>query len=561
MAQNFSYFQNQMQQQAGGLGGQPQMPGVGGNGMPASAAQSMGMTPQEFAMLQQMMANPNAADAFGARQAMGAPPEFQNPFGDPKLMLVGGLAGIPVSMAIEKLHGVEHSRIAGIARKLDSLPVINGVSNFLENKVLTHLKGTWADEMLNRTARSLGPDEAMRVMQANHINALLKPFADSHKTLLAPLTSAKTLEQFSTTVDDQIIRLLQDALNKGNLDGKLAEKVTAAVTAGTVDHKVLGLARKVASADSKEALKVLSGLRRGVRSVQSHYMPMFADQAVLAHKLKDVGPIGRMFAATSNYIRRMFGGEVMKNMPGMGNRVGQAAAQEGSGLVGKLLGPFMAGFITIGSALSKAKDAPAGEKVSTFFHDFFGFGVGTLLGMEMGAKYLRGPLTRLLGSKAVAAPLKFLRFIPGIGPWFAGLSAVGILTQVLAMTVVAEPFKRLGEWLSHRIFGKPSQETIDKIEGKTPKDKPVVPATANGQGLDYSGPFEQLRSRIHTQSPITNGAAAVAQQAANTAQQYSLTPDQIIPSLAAQRSDQIAQQVLAQPWDARFFDPAGQAGH
>ncbi len=554
MAQNFSYFQNQLQnggaQQAGAVpGGNPAMP---------TPAQSMGINPQQLAALQQMLANPNAGDAYGAMGAPGEMPEMKNPFGDPRLMLVGGLVGIPVSMVFDKLHGKDHEYIAKVAGLVDDLPGVRNVSHFIDEQLLSRLQGQWADEMLQRTARSKGAARAIERMQLAQILGMVKPYAAANPALAKQLRNARTFENFSKVVDDEVLKILK-GIDPATLNPKMAQKVADAVAKGTVDRKVIELAQKVATTEeSKATLKLLAGFHRGVKSLIEHYMPMFADQAVLAEQLgkKNVGPIGRLLASTSNYIRRMFGGEALKGVPG----AAKSAASEGSGLFGKMFGPFIAGFITFGSALSKAKDAPAGEKVSTFFHDFLGFGVGTLIGMEVGAKFLRAPIAKLLGGKALSTPLKFLRFIPGIGPWLAGVTAVGFITQMLAMTVMAEPFKKLGEWIAHSLFGKPSQETLDKIEGKTHEPKNNVPANANNQPLARSGRFEQFRRSIQgggSAIPAANGAHAQVGPTGNP--NFSLSPDMISQSMAAQRHDSISQEVINAPWNPHGFNPM--SGH
>ena len=509
-------------------------------------------------------------------------PPFENPMMmDPASMLIGAAAGVPISMAMDKLHGVEHGRIAGIAAKIDGLPGVKQASSFLETNVLSKIKGKHADDFLMRVAREKGPEAAVAQFQLHHIDDALKPFAGENAAILKKLGSAKTFEQFTASTDQKILGMLRQAQKGGQMNPRTAEKVAAILKSGEIDNKAILLAEKVVGKEAKGTLKMLAGVRARIHGLNSNYLHSFSDQALLAHKMKNVGPIGRMFGSMSNHVRGMFGGETLKKGFNSGKtKVAQtaegAAAAESKGIMGKLFGPVMAGAITIGSALGKAKKADEGEKVKTFFHDFLGFGVGSLVGWQVGKNVLNkfNVFTRLFGKMggfgkilAAAKPLKFLKFIPGIGPALAGIGLAGMLTEVLAITVLAEPFKRGGEWLAHRVFGKPSEATLAKIEGKPQPGGEAAPGAAAPGGL----PAQQQNPGLYSQSfnrpsrfqsfkdQISGGAtsATPAAAAATNPAAFSTPLDQISYSPAAAQSEAETASMMGN-WSAQnSMDPFG----
>lgn len=344
--------------------------------------------------------------------------------------------------------------------------------------------------------------------------------------------------------------------------------------------------------DEKKILQKLRGFKESVSGVRSHFKPGYEAQARLTAKLAadGTGPVGRTIAMGGQYLQRIFNGDTMR----MG----------GKGFFGSLLGPAMAGGFIFGQSIQKASKAQKGEKTETFFHDFFGTGISNFVGWELGRKWLNaaGAKKKILGrfstirpfdnvvgghlpivgerfGKLVGNPLvktfgenfftKGVRGIlgTGLGGFAARLSLGGLATEIVAMLVFGTAFQKVGEGISHLIFGKPSKESL---EGKTKQAQkqqeqaaqamqkqqeqyqkmaqqggmPYNPAMAPGQPIQRTS-FNGQGMTPQPAQPGMNPAYGYGQpQARQPMPQYSLSPEMISQSTAANQMQSVYNQII-----------------
>lgn len=403
--------------------------------------------------------------------------------------------------------------------------------------------------------------------------------------------------------------------------------------------------------EQEKILARLRGVKERISGLKGHYRPSYEAQARLTAQLKSrgVGPIGRTIALGGQYLQRIFNGETM-SMGGGGKGIFSAA----------MAGPLMAGALIFGQSINKASKAQDGEKTKTFFHDFFGTGIANFIGWELGRKWLNsiGASHRILGrfgtkrpfdnaigsrlpifgercgkgaeklfkSPTVGAPFRFLfggvdkvlshtvglpfhktfsgstgRFMSsvagkGLGGMMARMTLGGLATELMAMFVFGSAFQWVGEKVSHLIFGKPSQDSIDGKKPQAPglaqqagqppqapgqaqgvqpfpgfnpqtmqqrayglPNQPFSPAMAAGQGQGQPTPQSGFYGQP-PQQPQANPIPTVP--SAN--QRFSLTPSMISQNAAAGNEQQIQQQIMNQQKTAQqksngrdnFFNPA-----
>lgn len=275
-----------------------------------------------------------------------------------------------------------------------------------------------------------------------------------------------------------------------------------------------------ATKEQRNLLKYFNGLRERASGIQKYYNPIYQGQAEVSAMLKSkgVGPIGRMIGSSMNYLKRIFNGETFQ--PGH--------QLEKGGLFSGLGGTVFAGMFIFGQAVKKARDAKEGEKTKTFFHDFLGAGLFNFIGWEIGRKVLNGSgifhqvpkMLPFLKSSKRPFNNRVIRYLPIIGEgfgkgvrkligenkwgirlgnfsgkWLGGglarLTLGGLATELIAMFVIGGLFQKVGEKLSHMIFGKPSEESL---EGKSKKQQ-------NGQQ-----PQNAAMAPNGPQNPALNGA-------------------------------------------------------
>ncbi len=156
--------------------------------------------------------------------------------------------------------------------------------------------------------------------------------------------------------------------------------------------------------------------------------------------------------------------------------------------MGKLFGPFLAGALVVGFAFNASKKADTKEeKRKMFAHNFLGEGMGLFFGWLVAEKALRTTniATKMLSSASMG---RFAR-MGSVGGFVAGIAA---------MTVLSVPFKKVGEAISHTLFGKPNKELLEEkekagIKVYSPDNFPPGSTVNNNQqnpqaqGLDRSG--------------------------------------------------------------------------
>lgn len=505
----------------------------------------MGLDPRQLAMARQALQSPNAGDGFSNPNGANSE-EMVNPLmpGTPADMLAGGVVGTGIGLGMNYLS--QKGSTVQAAKFIDKLPGISKLSAWLDQKVLKNPsfnEKAWVKEMTLAHARGAASPEAavkaaMAQMEARHIGMVLKPF-EKNPEIIKRLGGHTSFEKFMEAATREV--------------GTLAKGTKA----------------------EQKLAKTIRGLGQQIKGKNNLYSPLFRDQARLVHLLEKegVGPIGRSAAMGMNYLHRIFGGEMLKDSMSFMKKGGNASAAAAAsvtpgaqaavnatekgliggskGLFGKLFGPFLAGAMIIGQSFAKAKKAPEGEKGRTFFHDFIGTGIGQFIGWEFGRKVLNsfGIVPKLLGGAARKLPFGFLSKVPLLKV-ISGVTLGGVVTEMLAMFVIAGLFQKVFEGISHKIFGTPSK---DALEGGKGKPAQQLPSSTNGQPLSRKSRYNSLFSPASAQAglPNTHGQAAVTGN-------FTLTPSQISTSMAAQRSQQNESQVLGSNWNEHnFFNPFG----
>lgn len=482
------------------------------------------MTPQQQQTIQQALKNPHASDEF-INNLMPITPEG---------MLMGAGAGVAVSKGFNALFdGGANSKIARSAQWLDNLPVVRQVSQFLEDRAFTWMRGK--DNWTRQLATSMTPAEVERHLIKTHVDALkvlegtgavkadrlpakvlanLKNLSDlkgAEKQLTEYIALAKPnvplwrrlWSQPIPPVKTSLLKLAQEVpagklgeefplildKYKGNLSPELMKLIREKAAESPKDlKKYLTSLGALSDSASPELSKALDRLRRRFRGLGNFYMHSYGDQHRLAQELakKNIGPIGRAYAGALNYLRRTFGGETLST----GWNRGASNSGGVGGFFRKLFGPMMSGGLIFGLALGEAGKAESGDKVKSFFHNLLGTGVGLLLGIEVGRKILNGSgivmrLMPVLGTRIFLS-------IPKLGKITWG----GLVTELIAMFIISTPFQKAGEKISNMIFGKPKHIRTEELKrqgiypAQVPPRPPEDPAAAGS-------PFERFRNQAH----------------------------------------------------------------
>lgn len=333
--------------------------------------------------------------------------------------------------------------------------------------------------------------------------------------------------------------------------------------------------------DEKKILERLRGFKERVGGLRNHYKPGYEAQARLTAKLaaEGTGPVGRTIAMGGQYLQRIFNGDTMR----MG----------GKGFFGSLLGPAMAGGFIFGQSIQKASKAQKGEKTETFFHDLLGTGISNFVGWELGRKWLNssGVMPKVLGRFATKRPFdnvigghlpivgeRFGKLVgnplvktfgenwftkgvrgllgTGLGGLTARLTLGGLATEIAAMLVFGTIFQKVGEGISHLIFGRPSKESLEGKAKQAQKQQeqyqkmaqqggmPYNPAMAAGQPAQRTS-FNGQGMTPQPAQPGMNPAYGYGQpQARQPMPQYSLSPEMISQSTAARKMQDVHNQII-----------------
>jgi hypothetical protein len=280
------------------------------------------------------------------------------------------------------------------------------------------------------------------------------------------------------------------------------------VTGHSFEQVLDGLHTKIEYLETKGALapaenKVLGSLRAlRDRMSCSQSMGHYEQKALLHAEMRAarLKPLGRVYAQFWSQLRSLFGGEAA--IGGLIN-----SAQRGLG--GRLFGAIFGSMFMVAPAVHAATEAKKGEKKAAFFENFIGFGLFNMFGWEVGRHLLNSTklVEKLLGRHAIKHPFSFLKYVPVIGEglgrkvggaagpvlggllgnnpigrWFGRMTAAGLITELIAMFIFGNQFQKIGEWLSHKIFGKPTPKEPDGKNKPPAAPPPGFPAPAGTPG-------------------------------------------------------------------------------
>jgi hypothetical protein len=476
------------------------------------------LTPEQSQQLAKMMLQ-NMAAGGGPGMPMGPQAgleEFNNKLqeavmpGGPSAFLYGGLAGCGSAYLLNQLFmdRAGGSLLARGAARLDNVPGIRYASGFIEKQVFDRLRGgnAWAQQL----ALHMPPSTVEKL----HLEKLIRAReatlgADLTKKLLSQAGSAATLE----TRAARLVKVAKDAKTR----------------------------------------RVLDEVLRGTRSLNNQFFGIYRDQHRLMQTLgKDVGPIGRMYANSMLYLKRIMGGHTL--------HLSSAPAAQSTSILGKAgnlfskcLGPFLAGGIIFGLSYGHAKKAEEGDKFKTFMHSLFGIGLGNFIGWEVGKKLIRFTLNTVMpkfGNKHLLFGLS--RFVPLLGR----VTWAGTIAEIGAMLILSQPFQKLGEKVAHLIFGKP-KSVIDEEN----KKQGIYPAKAlpstnepgqSGLKRNLAGFDSFNKQRASLKANETDPASSAKKTGVESDpgtyypdEKFSLTPDEIAENAIGAREERNMNDMLS----------------
>lgn len=509
--------QNLYPQAGGGLPAANGQPGImPGQDLPPGM---QGMDPALLAQMQQAMAaNPDDGDGFDILPG-------------PKEAAIGAAGGIGVAVALNKL---EQGRwIDKAAQKLDRFPGASWLNQRIDDQL-----AKWANNgQLSGTLQEMYHTHTFDEVRKISPNLTGQARTEAIEKAIQASVGQMQERQISTTLNN--FQKYNTAVTQ-NLKTKFAPHKTFAGLLEGIETEISKYTTR-----SQTAPKELLNLKERISGLNNNYLPVYKEQVALSARLqaKNIGPVGRMFANGVNYLKRIFNGETMR----MGGQKAADTAAKNPSLLSRLWGkatqlalPGMAGALIIGQSLNKAKKAKEGEKTQTFFHDFIGMGIGNFVGWEFGRKLLNSTqiISKLLGKRSMSTlPRVFGRVIPIIG----GITLGGFVTEMLAMFVIGAVFQKAGELISHKIFGKPSEESIEgKAKKKDPQNPQQTAQTSQKAMQQASDPTRRENIKKMLPQPGSKFPKRPTTQ---------LTPDIIRQSRAAQEQAKIDQIFINTPWD------------
>ena len=198
---------------------------------------------------------------------------------------------------------------------------------------------------------------------------------------------------------------------------------------------------------------------------------------------RSVGPLGRSIVSGGQTLNRIFSGDTIREAGFLGKGKSAKVAGEGAEAAvkggGKFLGPALMGALMMGTSATSAIKAEKGEKTKTFMHDFLGIGLGGFLGWEVGRKAIRA-------SGIMPKLTKFLPFLgktlPKFLPFISRFSWAGVITELVAMFILAKPFEKAGEKVADTLFGKPKKIAEEEAEKHAAKQQAASAPTQPGNG-------------------------------------------------------------------------------
>lgn len=447
------------------------------NPLPAAApapASPMAQIQQALGQTPQTAAGPTDPNA--------PPKPFENPLmpGGPVAFVAGGAAGVGLGEGLKYAFGngaaADNDKIFKLAQKLDG--ALSRISQPFGDWIKARLDRPDANKTLRTMFKYATPTEVEAQMKDRILKNAEKRFAKGGGQVVIKdhLSSATSLEELQKRVDSPSFR---EAMSK----------------AGFPDKKIVGM-----SSYTKGQTRMLGDYTRHQQMLQKL-------------KAKGVGPIGRGFYSTLNHIRRIFGMEMMKH------------SGQKFGFLNKMA-PFLGGAMIFGQAFGEAKKAEGGkgEKAKTFFHNFLGSGLGLFAGWEISRQLFRpaGLFDKILGKRSLATLLPFVR----------KFSVGGFAAEILCMTLLAIPFQKVGEGISHLLFGKPQHEKKAENEAKGIFAAKPIPGSLNRSQSAFQSAY----------SSPTNPSAPTEE--ATTTPASVIPVDSIRNSPIQAQQDQLAQSII-----------------
>ena len=536
--------------------------------------------------LNNRLQNPNAGDrtTFQDPNATGEMEGsfFEEMLPKPQHMLLGAPIGVAIAAGLEWLCG--EKRLLKIAETVDNIPLLSFVSRQIDEHIINKmanaqnehmrllmnsldetaaerlivqdttglLKGIGASDDLIKDALEQktveGAKDALKAVREgvlkdeasilqHHFGSLGRGYTDD---VAAQLANAKTLKEAEKIIQNNgIVRKLWNwVTRKPNINLNEAQR-------GALKD-VLKQARQ-----NKVLLSRVINVEKRLESLAEQVVKPYGSQKMLTQTLKKegVGPVGRGIAGFFSNLRSIFTGSTL--------RVGKELAEDASErtLMNKIqwgLGPALMGAVTVGQSFTAASKAEKGDKVSTFFHDFLGFGLGNFLGWEIGKRVL---------NKVAGAGLKALEKVgmqrvkrvlthEVVKLFGFRITLLGFAIEMIAMFGFGGVFQAIGEKISDTIFGRPKS-----IEGDEFKTREQLAET----GLNHSSRYSAMETGLHQRpSANTNDNAQQAPERGKRARrgdkkrhhqtekppgrqevlsQFNLTPEQIADSPAARYAD------------------------
>jgi hypothetical protein len=342
-------------------------------------------------------------------------------------LLLGGILGTAASGAFERFYdqGRRYSPMTRLSQWVDTLPGFRQANQWLRRQ---GPPPAWRQQPLPQTLTFQRPAAQVEAETlATHMGSFQEWAREVLPSEVAMPDDPKTkevLKRFSQSVDAHLASAnAQPAL----LDG-LAQ-VRAAV--GAEDFKRI-----------KPAAAMLDGLQKRLTvGLQEQYIHPYR-QLHRLFRTHGLQPIGSLLFGMGYLLRRVLGG-----MAG-------SSALPGKGGMGGWLAPFIAGTVIFGPAVEAWKQAEPGERTRGFWQGLLGKGLGNWVGWELGLLWLNQ-------TQAVTKLLNGIRPGLAVAPTLFGLSTFGrVLTEALAIFVVAPWFERAGQLLAKGVLGTARQDPL-----------------------------------------------------------------------------------------------------
>lgn len=282
-----------------------------------------------------------------------------------------------------------------------------------------------------------------------------------------------------------------DVTKKGNLTAAnfnpIVDGLHAKIEFLEKRKKELEAASSKLGKEDAKLLYSLKGLRDRLHGGVKEFLgSTYRDKALLQTQMREakLGPIGRAYVLAFSHLRSIFGGETMTR--GLVTKTEEAAKGGLKGrLPGMILGSLIGAAFIIGPAIHAGNEAKPGEKKASFFENFIGFGIFNMAGWELGRHFMDSTkvVERALGRHSLKHPLGLLSFLPGpVGRFFGGISLAGFVTELSAMFIFGAGFEQLGNWFSHKLFGKPSPPDDQNAKTQAAQSN-QLPISANVAGM------------------------------------------------------------------------------